>query len=70
MRLYDAKTKIGTLQLSRAYAGMKVDILRADAPVARMEVMHRVAGGNVVVARMIEQLTERPPASGEVAVGE
>lgn len=70
VRLYDEKTKIGTLQLSRAYAGMKVDILRADAPVARMEVMHRVTGGNVVVARLIEQLTGPPPASGEVAVGE
>lgn len=70
VRLYDPKTQIGTLQLSRAYAGMKVDILRADTPVARMQVMHRVAGGNVVVARMIEQLTEQPPASGELAVGE
>ena len=69
VRLYDEQTKIGTMQLPRAYVGMIVDVLRGDDLAARMEVLHRVTGRNVVVVRMVDQLAEEPPKKGDVAIG-
>ncbi|MCH7872407.1 MAG: hypothetical protein IID33_11970, partial [Planctomycetes bacterium] len=70
VRLYDEQTKIGTMQLPRAYAGMIVDVLRGEDLAARMEVIHRVTGRDVVVVRMLDQLADEPPKSGDVAIGQ
>ncbi len=79
VRVFDDKLGIATLDVTRAYVGLKLDIQRPDdrvAPsetgagsIARMEVMQRFTNRDIVVARLIDRVTDATPGPGDTAVG-
>lgn len=69
LRVYDEQHRMATLRLERAYAGMPVETLRAGRVAARMEVVRRVTGRDVVIARLVEQLGDGPPRTGDAIRG-
>lgn len=60
LRLFDAEHRLATLDLPRAYLGMKVTVLRTEHPIAQMRVIQRFTGRTVVLAELIGDASEAP----------
>jgi hypothetical protein len=69
VRLYDAGTRLATLDLPRAYVGMGVDIWRDEERIAGMRVVLRYTGHTIVVAEHSEVIGEEVPVGGDLASG-
>ncbi len=63
VRLYDAATRLATIELPRSYVGMALTVYRRDAEVAQMRVIQRFTEHAVVVAELIRATT--PPQTGD-----
>jgi len=69
LRYFDAERGLATLELARAYVGMNVLVSRDGREVARMRVIQRFTGRNVVVAELVGE-PAAAPQPGDSAEGE
>ncbi len=67
VRLVDLERQMATLDLPGAYVGMRVRVVTADRPGARLRVVRRFSGKTVVVARFDPRISD-PPPDGAVVV--
>ncbi len=66
VRLVDAARGMATVQLSRAFVGMELSVLAGDREVARLRVIQRFSGRDVVVAEFASPPGSPPPTEGAV----
>ncbi len=67
LRVFDAATRMATLELPRCYAGMNVELVREGRAAASFRVIQRFTGRNVVLAEWIGAgALEPPPRAGDV----
>lgn len=68
VRVFDAGSGLGTLDLPRSYVGMDIEVRREEALVARMRVIQRFAGRTIVVAEIVERMNGAEPQTGDAAL--
>ncbi|MBU0640508.1 MAG: hypothetical protein KKB50_16720 [Planctomycetes bacterium] len=68
VREYDARSRLATLDLPRAYVGMALAVRRGGEEIARMRVIQRFTGRDVVVAELRDQETVASPRAGDEVV--
>jgi hypothetical protein len=65
VRTFEATLRLATLELPRAYVGMQVVIRRDQQEVARLRVIRRYTGRQVVLAELVDELSGEPPRAGD-----
>ncbi|MBL8877599.1 MAG: hypothetical protein JNG88_00640 [Phycisphaerales bacterium] len=70
VRLVDSAQGLVTLELPRAYAGMRVSVWRGGAPAVPLRVVQRFSGRNVVVAEVSPDFDGAEPRAGEMVRSE
>lgn len=67
LRVFDAASRLATIELPRAYHGMPLRIERDGRPIAQMRIVERFAGRTVVVAELLGE-PHAEPAAGDAAI--
>lgn len=70
VRLFNPALKLVTLELPRAYVGMRLSVWRGGAPAVPLRVVQRFTGRSVVVAELLQESVESPPRTGEMVRSE
>jgi len=68
VRVFDAKRRLGTVELDRSHVGMSLRIFRADQTICSMRVIRRYTGSRVVVAEVSETGAAGDPRPGDSAI--
>jgi len=68
LRVFDAKRRLATVDLPRAYVGMVLDVHRGGQTVAQLRVIKRFTGSQLVVAELLGDWRGEPPGPGNVVV--
>ncbi len=69
VRYVDAARGLCTLNLSPAFAGMRVEVIRDGAAVAELRVLRRISGAGVVVAEWLPPRASGAVVADDVAAG-